>query len=105
MTKNIYSPGYLYHDGIGIWVDETTGYPARTGNEMTDNLVLVEATVYDNITEANGRQEVLTALRTLQAENKRLRTLVSDATVYFSFNQPHLQGWLKRAEAELAGTK
>lgn len=38
------------------------------------NLVLVESTVYDNITEANGRQEVLNALREQAAELERYET-------------------------------
>lgn len=26
--RSIFIPGHLFHDGIGIWVDEQTGYPA-----------------------------------------------------------------------------
>lgn len=37
------------------------------------NITLVEATIYDNITEKDGRQEVLSAIRSLNAENAELR--------------------------------
>ena len=40
---------------------------------------LIEATVYDNITDENGRAEVLNAIRELKTENERLREALKNA--------------------------
>ena len=58
----IYSPGYLYHDGIGIYVD-ADGYlhpnQAPSGAETSDEMTDEEKTLAEKIEEVTAERDAI----------------------------------------------